>query len=138
MMSWGDLHTDTIENCDLTVPLTHVYRDMPGELTLTYTIFNIVSSKTNTTAVTIVTPIRDMEVYTNPLAAVVNVPVDLVFKARRSPGAGILDLTFYCDISTGGAIGPRKRISMCFQLEPHNEKTCFLHMQKQSSRSAAQ
>ena len=112
-MKWGDLHTDTFEDCDLLQPLVHVYRDLAGELTLEYTVSNIVSSKTGTTPVSIVTPIRVMEVYTNPPAAVVNVPVDLVFKARRAPGAGILDLTFYCDINAvGPPIGPRKRTSM--------------------------
>ena len=110
VMSWGDLHTDTIEDCDLTLPITHIYRDMPGELTMTYTISNIVSTKTNTTHVSIVTPILDMKVTTSEPAAVVNVAVDLVFTARRAPGAGILDLTFICDIATGTAIGPRKRI----------------------------
>ena len=114
MMSWGDLHTDTIDDCDLNAPLTHTYRDMAGALTLIYTISNIVSSKTGNISVSIVTPIRDMVVYTNPLAAEINIPVNLGFKARRAPGSGILDLTFYCDISAGGAIGPRKRISMLF------------------------
>ena len=108
-MSWGDLHTDVYEDFDLSQPLTHIYRDMPGELTLTYTCSNIVSSKTGTTPVTIVTPIRNMTVFTNPSAAVVNVPLDLVFMARRAPGAGILDLTFYCDESAGSTVGPRKR-----------------------------
>lgn len=115
VMSWGDLHTDTFQECHLTQPLVHVYRDMPGELTLQYTVSNLVSSKTGTTPVSIVTPIRDMQVYTKPAAATVNVPLDLVFKARRAPGSGILDLTFYCDASVGTGIGPRKRICKSLQ-----------------------
>ena len=78
---------------------------------MTYTIFNIVSNKTGSIPVSIVTPIRDMQVYTSADAAIVNVPVDLVVEFRRAPGAGILDLTFICDVNdVGSAIGPRKRM----------------------------
>ena len=111
IMDWGDLHTDTYYDCDLNAPITHVYRDMPGELTMTYTIFNIVSNKTGSIPVSIVTPIRDMQVYASAAAAIVNVPIDLVVEFRRAPGAGILDLTFICDVNdVGSAIRPRKRM----------------------------
>ncbi|KAL4239324.1 hypothetical protein ACF0H5_000141 [Mactra antiquata] len=109
-IAWGDGTTNIYNDIDLLASIIRNYTDRDGDLMVSYTLYNLISSINRTFPLYIVAPIKNMSCYVEPLAGEPGVPLQLVFEAARAPPAGVLDLTFDCDTSDPGSLITRKRL----------------------------